>query len=221
MAAKEYYAVVKGHKTGIFKEPWETVQTYLKGFSGARYKGFFSRAEAEKWYAENVEAARPAPRGGIAAYVDGSNRADGSAASWAILICEEDEEGNLIRPLYIASGPVTQLYLPAHLKLEDVLEQRNILGEVVAAAQALVWFYHTQQKGTIFHDYEGLGMWAQRAWKVRSPLAQWYQEIAAPFVESGRVRFQHIKGHSGNTGNEIVDQLAGFSLGRGATLPKL
>ncbi|MFQ4142839.1 ribonuclease H family protein [Chlorogloeopsis sp. ULAP02] len=46
MASKKYYAVFKGRKTGIFTS-WAECEEQIKGFSGALYKSFRTRGEAE------------------------------------------------------------------------------------------------------------------------------------------------------------------------------
>jgi ribonuclease HI len=46
MASKKYYAVFKGRKTGIFTS-WEECDEHITGFSGALYKSFKTREEAE------------------------------------------------------------------------------------------------------------------------------------------------------------------------------
>ena len=47
MSSKKYYAVLKGRKTGIF-ENWAECEEQIKGFSGAQYKSFKSRSQAEE-----------------------------------------------------------------------------------------------------------------------------------------------------------------------------
>jgi len=47
MSSKKYYAVLKGRKTGIF-DSWEQCEEQIKGFSGALYKSFKSRGQAEE-----------------------------------------------------------------------------------------------------------------------------------------------------------------------------
>jgi ribonuclease HI len=46
MASKKYYAVFRGRKTGIFTS-WEECEEQVNGFSGALYKSFKTRGEAE------------------------------------------------------------------------------------------------------------------------------------------------------------------------------
>lgn len=45
-----FYAVRRGQTTGIF-ETWEECEQQVKGFTGASYKSFDSKAEAEEWLA--------------------------------------------------------------------------------------------------------------------------------------------------------------------------
>lgn len=46
MASKKYYAVLKGRQTGIFTS-WAECEQQITGFSGAVYKSFKTRGEAE------------------------------------------------------------------------------------------------------------------------------------------------------------------------------
>lgn len=45
---KNFYAVAKGRKTGVF-DNWQEVENIIKGFSGAVYKGFMFKWEAEEF----------------------------------------------------------------------------------------------------------------------------------------------------------------------------
>ena len=46
MASKKYYAVLKGRKPGVFTS-WKDCEQQIKGFSGALYKSFKTKEEAE------------------------------------------------------------------------------------------------------------------------------------------------------------------------------
>ncbi len=50
MAKKKYYVVWKGRKTGIFTT-WAECEAQVKGFTGARFKSFPSKEEAEEAFA--------------------------------------------------------------------------------------------------------------------------------------------------------------------------
>ncbi|WP_302489584.1 RNase H1/viroplasmin domain-containing protein [uncultured Mitsuokella sp.] len=64
MAKKKYYAVAKGNKVGIFQS-WAECAAAVKGYSGARYRGFPDSHSAACWYFEElgkVDEARQARR---------------------------------------------------------------------------------------------------------------------------------------------------------------
>lgn len=48
MAAKKYYAVKAGRKTGIFHD-WDACRAAVEGYSGAEYKGFVRLEDAEEY----------------------------------------------------------------------------------------------------------------------------------------------------------------------------
>lgn len=50
MSGFKCYAVSKGRGVGIF-DTWKECQKVIRGFQGARYRGFYSRADAENWLA--------------------------------------------------------------------------------------------------------------------------------------------------------------------------
>jgi len=53
MAVKNYYAVKRGHKLGIF-ESWAECQEATEGYSGAVYKGFKWREDAVQFLADKM-----------------------------------------------------------------------------------------------------------------------------------------------------------------------
>ena len=55
MAKKKIYAVRKGHKTGLFYT-WDECKKAVHGYSGAEYKGFLTKDEAEAFL--NIGAAK-------------------------------------------------------------------------------------------------------------------------------------------------------------------
>ena len=47
--SRNYYAVLRGNTTGIFST-WNECQKAIKDYPDCKYKGFFSRKAAEKWF---------------------------------------------------------------------------------------------------------------------------------------------------------------------------
>jgi ribonuclease HI len=63
-------------------------------------------------------------------------------------------------------------------------------------------------KVEIYHDYEGIGAWADRRWKANNPLTQGYRDFVAEARQNMEISFVKVKAHSGNKYNEIADKLA-------------
>ena len=57
MAKKKIYAVRKGNKTGLFYS-WDECKKAVHGYSGAEYKGFLTKEEAEDFL--NIGAVKTA-----------------------------------------------------------------------------------------------------------------------------------------------------------------
>ncbi|MCR9171805.1 MAG: ribonuclease H family protein [bacterium] len=57
---KKYYVVWEGKKTGVF-ESWDEVKTLIQGYSGAKYKSFPTRSEAEAAF-KNPGAVKSTPK---------------------------------------------------------------------------------------------------------------------------------------------------------------
>src|SRR5262245_35248269 len=76
MGKNKFYAVVKGSRPGIYDE-WfgaHGAEASVRGFAGARYKGFPSRSEAEAWFNELSAETRTAPRSRPAISREASSR---------------------------------------------------------------------------------------------------------------------------------------------------
>jgi ribonuclease HI len=82
-----------------------------------------------------------------------------------------------------------------------------VAGEILGILKSLQW---CQAQGitkvTLYYDYQGLESWATEAWRAKLPFTQSYaQTVQASGI---RIHWVKVKAHSGNTENEIVDQLA-------------
>lgn len=93
---------------------------------------------------------------------------------------------------------------------------RNVEGETAAAKKALeyVAVRPDYKSVTVYHDYEGIGKWADHAWKANKTYTNAYQRFVDRIRRNGLdVSFVHVDGHTGNEGNEIVDKLAKVGCG--------
>ena len=196
--AKKVYAVRKGRTTGIFMN-WVDCKAQVDGFAGAEYKSFADPAEAMAYLglAESPEGEDKFPAG-IRAYVDGSYDSGSGRFSCGVVIVETDVNGK---------SETTELN--SAFDDEEAAQQRNVAGEIMGSKIAIDWCRANGVKAVeIYHDYEGIGAWADRKWKANNPLTQGYREFVEEARKSMEITFVKVKAHAGNKYNELADKLA-------------
>lgn len=97
----------------------------------------------------------------------------------------------------------------------EMAKMRNVAGEILGAITAVELAQNLgMRKLTIFHDYEGIAAWVLGRWKCKKPETRKYVMFMWNAMEAGlKIYFTHVKGHSGNWGNEEADQLAKLAVG--------
>ena len=196
--AKKVYAVRKGRTTGIFMN-WDDCKAQVDGFAGAEYKSFADPAEAMAYLglAESPEGEDKFPAG-IRAYVDGSYDSSSGRFSCGVVIVETDVNGK---------SETTELN--SAFDDEEAAQQRNVAGEIMGSKIAIDWCRANGIKAVeIYHDYEGIGAWADRRWKANNPLTQGYRDFVEEARKSMDIIFVKVKAHAGNKYNELADKLA-------------
>ena len=196
--AKKVYAVRKGRTTGIFMN-WDDCKAQVDGFAGAEYKSFADPAEAMAYLglAESPEGEDQFPAG-IRAYVDGSYDSSSGRFSCGVVIVETDVNGK---------SETTELN--SAFDDEEAAQQRNVAGEIMGSKIAIDWCRANGVKAVeIYHDYEGIGAWADRKWKANNPLTQGYRDFVEEARKSMDITFVKVKAHAGNKYNELADKLA-------------
>lgn len=201
----KFYAVRKGNATGIFNT-WAECEAQVKGFKGADYKSFPTLWQAQT-YMEGGDLEQfqpkpylpvrpnkksPSPAGRPNIYTDGSF-IQGKGYAWAYMIkryedviCEEYGVGTNT----------------------EAAAMRNIAGELSAVMRAVTDAYDRGYKEIcICHDYLGVDCWARGSWKAKNKFTQYYAEFMNKKMDVMDIKFSHIKGHTGNAGNEHVDEL--------------
>jgi len=197
--AKKVYAVRKGRTTGLFMS-WDDCRAQVDGFAGAEYKSFADPAEAMAYLglAGDTETAADKFPEGVRAYVDGSYDSSSGRFSCGVVIVETDADGR---------SETTELN--AAFDDEEAARQRNVAGEIMGSKLAID---HCMANGVkaveIYHDYEGIGAWADRRWKANNPLTQGYRDYVAEARKTIDIRFVKVKAHAGNKYNELADRLA-------------
>ncbi len=93
---------------------------------------------------------------------------------------------------------------------DKYIDSRNVAGEIFAI---LMVCEHLLKAGdcnglTLYYDYNGIEAWATGSWQAKKELPKLYKQYLNMYVfPNFRIRFIHVKGHSGVEGNEIVDSM--------------
>ena len=194
--AKKVYAVRKGRTTGLFMS-WDDGKAQVDGFAGAEYKRFADASEAMV-YLGLAGSTETVSTEGVRAYVDGSFDSASGRFSCGVVIVTTDSEGN---------SETTELN--AAFDDAEAAQQRNVAGEIMGSKLAID---HCMANGIktveIYHDYEGIGAWADRRWKANNPLTQGYRDFVAEARKNMDITFVKVKAHAGNKYNELADKLA-------------
>ncbi|MBE6041824.1 MAG: ribonuclease HII, partial [Clostridiales bacterium] len=216
LAKKKVYAVKKGRTTGIFTS-WDDCKAQVDGFPGAEYKSFADPQDAMAYLgispgetaagaagaAGSGKDAEPGFPPGVRAYVDGSyDEAAGRFSCGAVMVRTAED------------GTVTTRELSRAFDEPELAKQRNVAGEIMGAKMAIDFCLERGiPEVSIYHDYEGVGKWADGKWKANNPLTQGYRDYVAKARTRMKIEFCKVKAHAGNKYNEMADKLAKEALG--------
>lgn len=191
-----FYAVKAGHAPGIY-QTWDACKAQVHGYKGAVYKKFDTRAEAERFVAEESDAPETVDLDAIAedavvCYVDGSFNADTKTFGYGVVY-------------FTADGKQT---FHGCDKGADA-SHRNVAGEIFGSMFAM---QHAIEEGKkkmqIHYDYAGIRHWALGEWKRNYDLTKRYHAYYESIKDALAVTFVKVKAHTGDTYNEEADALA-------------
>ena len=212
VAKKKFYAVKVGRVPGIY-DTWDECKLQVDGYPNSEYKRFARLSEAESFvgtevlesmklntdiYAHEENASTPLEGSyAVKAYVDGSyDVATGNYASGAVILLD---------------GKTVEL---SKLYTDDVGGKlRNVAGEIKGAELAIEY---CKKQGivsvVIYHDYLGVGKWADDEWKANLDMTKAYKSYIRECRKNMRINFVKVKGHSGDKYNDMADALAKAAL---------
>ncbi|MDQ7094977.1 ribonuclease H family protein [Desulfosporosinus sp. PR] len=207
MGKKNYYVVKEGYTRGLFNN-WPECQAAVKGYKGAVYKGFETKAEALAWesgrenpgtkgpFSEDhgAELAQSAKDYDYEIYTDGSYR-DGKYSYGYVFV----KEGQIV---FEGKGVGED---------SEAAVMRNVAGEIAAVIQAVKKAKSLEARVRIFHDYSGISHWVSGDWQAKNKFTQAY--VAFMKEHQGLYSFEKVAGHSGNLFNDYADRLAKQALG--------
>ncbi len=218
--ARKYYAVKVGATTGIF-ETWEECKTSVDGFPGAVYKSFKNISDAYAYmgwegtqmsifnmetfgqsqkntpppsHASSPNMEKPFSSSTKAvAYVDGSFNAETNIFGYGVVMFHNGEEFHFYKSY----------------DDENLASMRNVAGEIYGSMAAMDYAVeHHIKYLTIYYDYMGIAKWCTGAWKANKSGTIAYKKHYEKVKQKVHITFEKVKGHSGDTYNELADKLA-------------
>lgn len=197
--AQKFYAIRKGKKPGIYTT-WADAQKQIHGFSGADFKSFTTRQEAESFLEgdsrllDSLEGSKDK----LIAYVDGSfDKANGRYSSGVVILFNDEVKDEF----YLVGDKDTYV------------ESYQIAGEVQASLEAIRWAKNNGYISIIIcYDYIGIEKWATGQWKANKPVSQDYIREFNDVSQDVHVSFHKVKAHIGIKYNERADELANIGL---------
>ena len=216
MAAKKFYAVKKGKKTGIFAS-WEECKALVAGYAGAQYKSFSTYKEAEDYLkGEKIQSSGTKTetflndlpvQDTLLAYVDGSY--DNSLPRYAFGCVFILPDGRIYTEYGNGDNP-------------DSLKLRNVTGEMLGAMFAVRFAMKNGfKKLEIRYDYQGIERWVTGEWKSKTELTRKYAEAMRGWSRAVEIHFTKVAAHTNVEFNELADQLAKTGLVKGNGVPPI
>ena len=218
MTKKKVYAVAAGIKPGIY-DNWPEAEKLVKGYAGARFKGFTDRAEAEAWMqnplqfsqapakkstgAKTVPAASLPRDGEISIYTDGGCSHNPGPGGYGAILVLNGQQQELSGGFRLTTNNRMEL-MACIVALRLVLRTREDNGHPITVYSDSSYVVNGITKGWA----RG---WRQRGWikSDRQPAVNpdlWAELLE--LAEKMDVTFEWVRGHAGHPLNERCDQLA-------------
>jgi ribonuclease HI len=212
---KKFYAIAVGASPGIY-DNWPDAHAQVKGFAGAKYKGFLTRHEAELWLNDPGRSRASAKDKG--AKKTSSSATDTSPKAGEVTIYTDG--GARFNP-----GPggygVVQIYNGETKELSGGYQHTtNNRMELMGCIVALQELEYRDKPVVLYSDSQyvvnGITKGWAKGWRKRGWLKFDKQPAVNPdlweklldLVEGLKISFRWVKGHAGHPQNERCDELA-------------
>jgi ribonuclease HI len=208
VAKKKFYAVRRGHRTGIFTA-WfgpDGAQVQVQGFAGAEYRGFASRREAEAFMqgaAHGGKEAQTDPDDSIIVYTDGGALGNPGPGGYGVVIITPEAERREMSGGYRLTTNNRMELMGCIVALDNLDGSRPIILHSDSR-----YMVDAINKNWVFN-------WKKRGWRKADGNPAKNQDLwkrLVAIIEAKTVSFRWVKGHAGHQWNERCDQLAGQAM---------
>jgi ribonuclease HI len=216
---KKFYAVARGRNPGIFTA-WfgpAGAEAQIRGFAGARYKGFPSIEEAREWLEKQKGSESPTKKerpgrdtsddapvsrhdapGKVLVYTDGGSLGNPGPGGYGALILDGEERTELARGYRLTTN--NRMELMACIAALEALEKPS---DVIL---------HSDSRYVVNGISKGWARkWRANRWMRTKEEAAENADLWARLLDLcdlHRVRFVWVRGHAGHEENERCDALA-------------
>ena len=210
---KKYYSVAVGRKTGVY-ESWSETEAQVKGFPGAKFKGFSTRKEAEDWLLCPVYDSGPGrkkkknqvenrvddhPADAIAIYTDGGALNNPGPGGYGIVILVDDRRQELSGGFRLTTN--YRMELTACIVALEQLEQKD----------RPIILYSDSRYVVNGINRGWAAKWRRNGWKKADGKEAVNQDLWTRLldcIDDLDITFKWVRGHSGHPLNERCDRLA-------------
>lgn len=211
---KKYYAVANGRTPGIYTTWFGPggAEEQIRGYTGARYKGFPTLAEAQQWL-KNPVAPKQTSRGGhtdttrthetvppdaIIIYTDGGCRGNPGPGGYGAVIIDGTKR--------------TELSRGYRLSTNNRMELMACIAALKALKKPADVVLHSDSRYVVNGIDKGWARkWRDNNWmrtkKDPAENADLWEQLL-DLCDLHRVRFVWVRGHAGDPENERCDELA-------------
>ena len=209
-----FYAVKAGRTPGIYKT-WAECENQVKGFSGAKFKKFDNEKDALNFIGQDFNLLPVTPFATTTSknFSDEDKKAFYQSLNSDFYYAFVDGSYNINTQCCGAGAIVVHNNIPQSIAefLSDApnTSMRNVYGEIRAAEMAIEWALEQGASDLIiYHDYEGIAKWCTGEWKTKKERTEAYKEFYNKASKFLNITFSHVRGHTGNIGNEEADMVA-------------
>ena len=213
---------------------WADCEAQVKGYSGAQYKSFPTKEEAEDFVRHQTVSVNQSSntscveeeKAGISLQEYFSHSSPPQNKQRKIVdiqsILNQDTcdlrafiDGSFDKKLgMVGSGGVMligeeEVDFSFSTTDPQYVEYWNVSGELLAALHVVKYAIdHQYTSCSLYYDYMGIEMWATGRWKTNNPLTTNYAKIMKEWASQIRIDFHKVKAHSGIHYNDRADALA-------------
>ena len=229
--AKKFYVIWVGREPGIYTD-WPTAQKQIMKFSGAKYKSFPSKAEAEAAFAggtvnSSVSASSKASgssnktsRGNnlsappiktdVVIYCDGGCDPNPGKAGSGVAVYQNDQLIQLWYGVYNPNGTNNTAELNAlfySLQLAQHATKQGLSAKILCDSMYSIQCIRDWAAG-----------WEKNGWKKKTGEIKNLEIIKQAYALYNEIKdkvlLSHVKAHAGTEGNELADRMTMIAVER-------